>query len=190
MFLLLNGVALVRLYSEAKTFTMEKIVVYHVSGETLVDYLFRGMLITVKNTTLAEEKEAQIAGAFRKRHRIQRAETWYIRETDGRLPLGNFEGRIVRSKEQAVVGIPVERSPDFILLCENPPVSPVGQENAGVLIADASNWRKNVSSWKEASTQKGWNFVDIRETGSHQLIFKPKRFAFPPRLSRTNREID
>ena len=189
LLLLLNVVAVARLYSEAKTYTEEKIVVYSASGETLVDYLFRGRLITIKSSTLPEEKEMKIAGAFRKRHRVQWVETITIPESGSRLTLGNFEGRIISSKEQPDQ-IPEKQPLDFILLCKNPPVLWSEKASARVLIADASNWRKTASSWKEASVQKGWNFVDVRETGAFQLVFRPRRFAFPLRLSETSREID
>ena len=166
--LILNAAAIVHFYVSTSYYLSEKLVVYYASGETLVDYMHRGTLITLKSATLSEEKEERIAGAFRKLHHVRAKETWSVREMGGYLKLGSFEGRVVYPKQEQIRS-PGEKSLDFLLLCDTPRISAEEIGPVGVIIADASNWRGNVRKWKEACLQKECNFVDIREKGAFIL---------------------
>lgn len=188
LLLILNAAVIVRFQAEATRYLREKMVVYYASRETLVDYINRGTMITLKSDSLSVGKEEQIAGAFRKQHRVKTHETWYIRETGAHVKLGDFEGHILYPGRPEPVS-PTGTGADFTLLCNNPEVSIEEIEVRGILIADASNWRGNIHRWKEISRQKGWTFVDIREKGAIILSARrsfPSKLRFPEKNSGTD----
>ena len=173
LLLILNTMAAVRMYVDTKIFLEEKIVFYHASRESLVDYFHRGNLVSLKSKTLGEEKEQRIAAAFRKRHRVQRTENWSMESFDGiDLKLGHFEGKILGNR-QSSSSHQVDKELDFIFLRKNPSIFCQEISSAKIAIADVSNWRKNIDNWKVGCAESKAEWIEIRKTGAYTIKSKP-----------------
>ncbi len=148
LLLLLNGAAASRFYSEAVAFCKEELVIYHVSGGTLVDYFYRGNLLTLKSEEVSMEMEERAAGPLRARRNILHAQNQLINGEN--LSISNL---------------------DLAILYGNPRID-LKDIRAKRLIADASNSRKTVERWKKECKDLGLDLVDIRETGFYSIQIK------------------
>ncbi|MBK6620825.1 MAG: hypothetical protein IPG32_08100 [Saprospirales bacterium] len=122
--------------------------IYHVSGGTLVDYFYRGNLLTLKSEEVSMEIEERAAGPLRARRNILHAQNQLINGEN--LSISNL---------------------DLAILYGNPRID-LKDIRAKRLVADASNSRKTVEGWKKECKDLGLDLVDIRETGFYSIQIK------------------
>jgi competence protein ComEC len=173
--ILLNVIAGLRFYYEARYFCREELVVYQVNGETLIDIIHKGYALTWRSPELIGEEEERAAGVHRRRRRIYRQE---IHETrSGMMEWVGFRVMIISPGG----GTPVFPDADFVVLSGNPDISFADmRKEQRTFIADASNWKKRAASWRE---EAGENLVDIRETGPFVSVRSRAIVHWPALLS-------
>lgn len=157
----LNAVSVSRCVTDAMIFFRADIAVYHTPGNTLIDFMYRGAMVTFRNEALAEKDEERAAGPLRQRRRITKRE-------------------VVLLDKAVILEYPQE---GLVIITGNANFDP-GQWNAEAVIADASNQRKKAEMWKSECERRGWAFTDIRTNGAYVRKVEPRLWPFPVQAHR------